>query len=128
MIAGSEFQEHPRENFPWFLKRPARLDLESLLGELVRRLRDAGECGPCCYLDDPARTRSRGGQFSRGFPLPEQRQFIGSTNRPRASLQKLVQQLVAGWNHTTVDRFHGGMIVTRHRVKSGGIVVIEQNQ
>src|SRR4026207_2093449 len=128
MIARSEFQEHPWENFAWLLKGPAQLDVESWLGEFVRRLCDTGERGARRYLDHSACTRSRGGQFYRGFPLPKQCQFIQGTDCPRAPLQKLVQQPIAGWHHATVDCFHGGMIVTRNRVERGGIVVIDQNE
>lgn len=76
MIARSEFQEHPWENFAWFLKVPGHLDLESLLGEFVRRLRDAGERRACSHLDGFTGTETRGRQCLCSLPLSEQRQFI----------------------------------------------------
>src|SRR5436190_23171722 len=41
MIVRTEFQEHPRENFARLAKVPDHLDIESLLGDFVRRV---------CYL------------------------------------------------------------------------------
>src|SRR4026207_1702847 len=39
-----------------------------------------------------------------------------------------MQEQVAGWNNAIINRFHLRMIVPRYRIKSGRVVVIDQNE